>query len=87
MQFDPKTAAAGIMRSFTRLRTRLAHYIRGVLAARRERLEHEREFYRNLTAYCDENNLPLIFEDDWKAAANAGSDTRHSQRNAKGSVL
>ena len=55
MQFDPKTAAARIMRSFAGLRTRLADYIRGMLAARRERLEHEREFYRNLTAYCDEN--------------------------------
>ena len=86
MQRDPKTTAARIMRSFAGLRTRIADRVRDLLAARRERLEHEREFYRKLTAYCDENNLPLMHEDDWKAAAYAGTDARHSQRYAKGNV-
>ncbi len=86
MQFDARTVAARIMRSFIGPGTHLADCIRDMLATRRERLEHEGEFYRNLTAYCYENHLPVICEDDWKAAAYADRDARHAQRYAKGNV-
>jgi hypothetical protein len=71
---------------FTGLKTQLANRVRGVFAARRRRIEHERAFYRQLMAYCDENNLAQICADDWKTAAYARVSDKHSPRYTKGHV-
>ena len=45
---------------------RVAGYVRHLIAARKRRLEYEREFYRKLNAYCRANNVSPICEDDRK---------------------
>ena len=64
----------------------LARSVRGLIEARRRRIEHEREFYRNLKAYCRANNLSPVCEDDWKTAAYDKSDDDLSMTNTKGNV-
>jgi hypothetical protein len=63
----------------------LADWLRRLLAARQSRIEHEKQFYRDLRAYCRTNNLSLICEDDWKSAA-YGRDDDVSEISCKGQV-
>ena len=86
MSFVAKTMVASIMKTLARSKALLARYVRSLLEARRRRIEHEREFYRNLKAYCRVNNLSPICEDDWKTAAYYKSDDNLSMINTKGNV-
>jgi hypothetical protein len=63
----------------------LSDWLQRFLQARKRRTEQEREFYRDLGAYCRANNLSPICEDDWKSAAYVRNDDRII--NAKGDVL
>jgi hypothetical protein len=86
MGFDAKTIIARLANSFVKNRVVLAHYVRGLVEARRQRLEHERKFYRNLKAFCRANNLSPICEDDWKTAAYDKIDDNFSMTYSKGNV-
>ena len=86
MGFSTETMVAHVMSTFTKCKTLLASSVRGFLEARRQRLEHEREFYRNLKAYCRANNLSPICEDDWKTAAYDKTDDDISTIHSKGNV-
>lgn len=72
--------------ALTGLKTSLAHCVRGLLAARRRRIEREREFYLQLTAYCDDNNLSQVCTDDWQTTAYAGVVINRSPSHVKGNV-
>jgi hypothetical protein len=48
--------------------TMLGSWLRAHMQARRRRIEHEKEFYRQLAVFCRANNLPSLCEDDWKSA-------------------
>jgi hypothetical protein len=63
----------------------LSDWLRRFLQTRKRRAEQEREFYRELGAYCRAYNLSPICEDDWKSAAYVRNDYRII--NAKGDVL
>jgi hypothetical protein len=69
--------------TFTKCKTLLASSAHGFLEARRQRLEDERQFYRNLKAYCRANNLSPICEDDWKTAACDNTDDISPQSTRK----
>jgi hypothetical protein len=73
--------------ALARSNTRLSHWLRRMLQARKHRVEQEREFYRKLGAYCRANNLSPICEDDWKSAAYMKNDESFRTINAKGNVL
>ena len=75
------------MDTLAKSRTLLACWLRGCLDVHRRRTEQERDFYRNLAAYCRANNLSPICEDDWKTAASSGPVTALPQGNSKGDVL
>jgi hypothetical protein len=64
----------------------LARYVQSLIEARRLRREHERDFHRNLKAYCRVNNLSPICGDDWKTAACHNPDDNLSLINTKGNV-
>jgi hypothetical protein len=72
--------------TLTKCRALLAGWRRRLLEARKRRIEHEREFYRNLGAYCRAHNLSPICEDDWKSAAYTGNDDSPPMINSKGDV-
>jgi hypothetical protein len=72
--------------TFTKCKTLLASAAHGFTETRRQRLEHEREFYRNLRAYCRANNLSPICENDWKTAAFDNADDKITTINLKGNV-
>ena len=57
------------MVTLTKSKALLAGWLRRLLEARKRGIEQEREFYRNLNAYCRANNLSSICEDDWKTTA------------------
>lgn len=86
MGFSTETMVVQVMRTFTKCKTLLASSARSFLEARRQRLEHERQFYRNLKAYCRANNLSPICEDDWKTAAFDKTDDDNSMIHSKGNV-
>jgi hypothetical protein len=49
--------------------------------ARRRRVEHDRQFYRNLNAYCRANNISPVCEDDWRTwAGDEGGDEASSPK-------
>jgi len=60
---------ARIVNGFRSSKALVVRYIRRCLEARQRRLEHDREFYRNLNDFCRANNMSPICEDDWKAGA------------------
>ena len=66
MAFDAETKVAHVVNTFAKSKALLTRYVRGLMEARKRRIEHEREFYRNLKAYCRANNLSPVCEDDWK---------------------
>ena len=86
MGLDAETVVARLANTFAKNKALLAHYVRGIVEARRQRLEHEKEFYRNLKAYCRANNLSPICGDDWKTAAYAKADDNLSNIHSKGTV-
>jgi hypothetical protein len=69
MTIDLNTAVAALVKSFTMRKSALASLVRERIEARKRSIEHEKEFYRKLGAYCRSNNLSPICEDDWKTAA------------------
>jgi hypothetical protein len=86
MRIDAKTIVARFANTFAKNKALFAHYVRGLVEARKRRLEHERKFYRNLKAYCRANNLSPICEDDWKTAADDRNDDKLSMIHSKGNV-
>jgi hypothetical protein len=86
MGLHAETMVARLANTFAKNKALLAHYIRGLVEARRQRLEHEREFYRNLKAYCRVNNLSPICEDDWRTAVYDNADNNLSNVHSKGTV-
>ena len=86
MSFNAKITAARVVDTLAKGKALLVRYVRGLIEARRRRIEHEREFYRNLKAYCRANNLPPICEDDWKITAYDKIDDNVSMINSKGNV-
>jgi hypothetical protein len=64
-----KTTVTPFMIALIRSKAPLAGWLRRLLAARKRKIAREREFYRNLNAYCRANNLSPVCEDDWKVAA------------------
>jgi hypothetical protein len=79
MNLHFKTTVARLANIHSTGKLQLASYIRGRIDARRRRIEHEREFYRKLGAYCRANNLSCVCEDDWKMAAYAKNDDKLSK--------
>jgi hypothetical protein len=53
---------------------RLTSYVFRLAEARKRRIAHDQEFYRNLKAYCRVNNISPVCEDDWKTWAADKSD-------------
>jgi hypothetical protein len=78
--------ARPLMVTLTKSKALLAGWLRRLLEARKHRIEREREFYRNLSAYCRANNLSPICEDDWKVAAYDKIDDNASVITSKGHV-
>jgi lipoate synthase len=66
MGFNIEAMAAHAVNTFAKGQARLASYIRRLIEARRRRIEQDREFYQKLKAYCRNNNLSSVCEDDWK---------------------
>ena len=66
MRLDTTSTVARVVNTLTRSKALLAAHIRSRIKARKHRTANEREFYRNLTAYCLVNNVSPVFEDDWK---------------------
>src|SRR5262249_8777088 len=85
MSFDARSKVAYLVNRFTNGTALLACYVRGLKQTRKRRAEQEREFYRNLSAYCRANNLNPICFDDWKSAAYDTNDNNLSM-NSKGDV-
>ncbi len=81
-----KAMATPFMVTLTKSKALLAGWLRRPLQARKHRIEREREFYRNLNAYCRANNLSPMCEDDWKIAAYDKIDHDVSMINSKGNV-
>jgi uncharacterized protein YgiB involved in biofilm formation len=86
MGFDAEAMVARLANTFAKNKAVLAHYVSGLVEARRQRLEHDRKFYRNLNAYCRANNLSPICADDWKTAAHDEADNNPSNFHSKGTV-
>ena len=68
MGFNAKTLVARVVNICATAKSPLACRVRGLVEARRRRAAQDREFYRNLDAYCRANNLSPVCEDDWKTA-------------------
>jgi hypothetical protein len=66
MGFDDKILVARVVNTFAKSKALLARYVGRFIEARRRRIEHEREFYRDLRAYCRANKVPPVCQDDWK---------------------
>ena len=66
MRTDSHSIVARLTNVAARGKARLADSIRRLVEARRRRIAHEREFYRNLDAYCRAHDVPCVCEDDWK---------------------
>ena len=86
MGFKTETMVANVTSIFAKCKTLFARSARNLLEVRRQRRKHEREFYRNLKAYCRANNLSPICEDDWKTAACDKIDDNDSTIHSKGNV-
>jgi len=52
MSFVAETMVPSIVKMLGKSKAPLARYVRAFLEARRLRIEHDRDFYRNLKAYC-----------------------------------
>ncbi len=65
MSFDLKTLVARFANTFTKSKSLLARSISELIEARRRSVEHEREFYRDLNAYCRAHKMPAVCTDDW----------------------
>ena len=74
MRFNAETTVARIVNMLANSKALLARYIRRLVEARRRRIEHEREFYRNLRSYCLANKLSPVCADDWKTAVEYNGD-------------
>lgn len=55
-----------------------APLLRRIGDARRRRIEHDGQFYRNLRAYCRANNISAICEDDRRTWADDEGDDEAS---------
>jgi hypothetical protein len=86
MGFDAKSIVARLTNSFVKNRALLAHYVRGLVEARRQRLEHERKFFPNLKTFYRANNLSPICKDEWKTADYDKIDDNFSMIHSKGTV-
>jgi hypothetical protein len=62
-----------VMATLAKSKTLLAGWLRALLEAHRRRIKQEQDFYRNLAAYCRDNDLSPVCEDDWKTAAYIGT--------------
>ncbi len=69
-----------------RIRTHLAVWLSRLIAARKRRLEHERELYRKLNEYRRTHDLPLVDPDDWKTWIYRGIEERGALK-ASASIL
>ena len=78
--------ATPLMVTLIKSKALLVGRLRRFLEARKHRIEREREFYRNLNAYCRANNLSPTCEDDWKVAAYGKIDDNASVTTNKGHV-
>jgi hypothetical protein len=85
MSFDARTKVAHLVKTVANGPGLLTYYVRSLKEARARRIEQERVFYRNLSAYCRANNLTPICHDDWKIAAYDTNDNNLSM-NSKGDV-
>jgi hypothetical protein len=74
------------MNTIAKTTSLFARCIRDLVEARKRRAEQDREFYRNLNAYCRANNLSSVCEDDWKTAAYAKNDDNRPMIQPKGHV-
>ena len=75
------------MMALTKSKALVADWLGHLLIAHRRKTEQERDFYRNLAAYCRANNLSPVCEDDWKTAAYIRNGDDPSRTNSKGDVL
>jgi hypothetical protein len=66
MGFTVKSTIAPHTGAFKRLETALLSSFNRYRDARRRRLEYEEEFYRMLNDYCLANNVPMMWEDEWR---------------------
>jgi hypothetical protein len=70
-----------IMHALVKGKTLLANHLRRIGDARRRRIEHDREFYRKLKAYCRASNISAVCEDDWRTwAGDKGEDEASNPR-------
>ena len=75
------------MIALTKNKALVAHWLGRLLIAHRRKTERERDFYRNLAAYCRANNLSPVCEDDWKTVAYINNGDGAAKINSKGDVL
>jgi hypothetical protein len=79
-----KIMVAHIANTLAKSARRLAAHVRSLIEARKRRIEHDRQFYRDLRAYCRANNLSPICEDDWRTMArDRDDDIRSANRAAR----
>jgi hypothetical protein len=76
-----------VMVTLTKSKSLLAGWLRRLLEAHRRRIKQEQDFYRNLAAYCRDNDLSPVCEDDWKTAAYIRNGDDPPKANPKGNVL
>jgi len=62
--------------TIVKMRTHLAIWGHRLIAARKRRHEHDREFYRELNEYRRTYDLPLVDPEDWKFWFYQGIDKR-----------
>jgi hypothetical protein len=75
------------MVALTKSKALITVWLGSLLVGHRRRAEQERDFYRNLAAYCRDNNVSPLCEDDWKTAAHIRNRDAPAKVNSKGDVL
>jgi hypothetical protein len=86
MRLTSKIALAQLANGLAAGKALVGCQMQRLVEGRKRRLAHEREFYRNLKAYCRANNLAFVCEDDWKTAAYERDDDSRPANHSKGSV-
>jgi len=66
MHSSDKGMVARVIHALKRIETAIVGFVRRRAAERRRRIEYEEEFYRNLKKHYAANNMPIMWEDDWR---------------------
>jgi hypothetical protein len=66
MRSSDHGVVARLIHALKRIGIAIVGFVRRRAAERRRRIEYEEEFYRNLKKHYAANNIPIMWEDDWR---------------------